>query len=480
MIENYWKYDGLALADLVKRKEVTSAELLESAIEAAAKLNPELNFMCHDLSEMARRYISDIPGDAPFAGVPFLLKDLGAQMKDTPYEGGCRLLKGFVSKFDSNLTTRFKQAGLNTFAKTTTPELGTQVMTETILTGITRNPWNLEHTPGGSSGGAAAAVAAGVVPIAHANDGLGSIRAPAANCGLFGMKPTRQRTPAGPNAAELSGGRGIEFVVSRTVRDSAVLLDAVHGADVGAPHWAPPPTRPYIEELSCSRKNLKIALMTKTFTGENVDESCSHAAADTASMCEQLGHHVEEAKPEIDFPEYHKAVKLAATASMTAGLRAIAEGVGREPSPDNIESLTWLSYLRGKEISAFEYFKAIEVYGKLQRSMGEFFTAYDILITPMFSKPTARIGWLGQPDDDLDRWWEKIAGDGYCPFYGVFNVTGQPAASIPLHQDNNGLPVGTQLVGGFGDEGTIFSLAAELEQLNPWIDRLPPCHVSSA
>src|ERR1700736_477599 len=250
MLAEYSKYDGLALAELIRDREVTPLELIDAACEAIARLNPALNAVCHDLSDRGRKACRQSIPQGPFSGVPFLLKDIGAQMKGTPYECGSRLLKGNVSKYDSNLTERFARAGLITIGKTTTPEFGAQITTESLLTGITHNPWNRAITPGGSSGGAAAAVAAGIVPLAHANDGLGSIRIPASNCGLFGLKPTRQRTPAGPVNAEVSGGRGVEFVVSRSGGDSAGLLGGVHGTDVGAPYWAPPPRRPYLEELT--------------------------------------------------------------------------------------------------------------------------------------------------------------------------------------------------------------------------------------
>lgn len=479
MIKDYWKYDGAGLAQLVRQGDVTARELLESAIAATQKLNPVLNFACHDLAEQARAFIQKPLPDGPFKGVPFALKDIGAQMADTPYEAGSRLMKGYISNHDSNLTRRFKNAGLVTFIKTTTPEFGAQITCEAKIYGVTRNPWSVDHTPGGSSGGAAAAVAAGVLPFAHANDGLGSIRIPAANCGVFGLKVTRQRTPAGPHAAEISGGRGVEFVVSRTVRDSAVLLDAVHGADVGAPHWAPPPARPYAEEIAARPRKLRIAVMDKTFSGAAVHPDCAHAARDTAKICADLGHHVEEASPRIDWDRYLWAIRLAASASMTAGVLATGEMLGRTPSSDNLEMLTWLAVEEGKSCLARDYFKATDVYARIQRQLGAFFVDYDILITPMLSQPPARIGWLGDPEDNLDVFWDKFSGDAYSPFVGVFNVSGQPAASMPLHINKEGLPIGTQIVGRFGDEGTILSLAAQLEQARPWVNNLPKAHLKN-
>lgn len=478
MIRDYWKYDGLGLAELVRRGEVTASELAESAIEAAAQLNPLLNAICHDLRDYARPAARAVSANAPFAGVPFLLKDLGAQLKGTPYECGSRLMQGHVSTYDSNLTQRFVHAGLVTIGKTTTPEFGAQITTEPALTGVTRSPWSPNVTPGGSSGGAAAAVAAGLVPLAHANDALGSIRIPAANCGLFGLKPTRQRTPAGPVEAEISGGRGVEFVVSRTVRDSAALLDAVHGADVGAPHWAPPPPRPYLEELSARTAPLRIALMDRTFTGAPVHPECGKAALSLAELCTQLGHLVEESRPTIDWSAYLHATRTAGSASFAAGLTAAGRAMGRKPSAETLEPLTWLAYLEGKGLSAEDYFGALATFAALQRGLGRFFEEYDVLITPMLSQPPADIGWLGMPDHDLNVFWEKFAGDAYSPFAGIFNLTGQPAAAIPCHVTDDRRPIGAQIVARFGDEGTLFRLAAQIESARPWLHQRPEIHVS--
>jgi amidase len=477
--DDYWKYDGLGLAELVRKKEVTALELVEVALESAARLNPTLNALCHDLSDRARTAARRPLSEGPFVGVPFLLKDIGAQMQGTPCECGSRLMQGHVSKIDTHLTERFHRAGLITIGKTTTPEFGAQVTTEPVLTGVTRNPWNTAVTPGGSSGGSAAAVAAGIVPIAHANDGLGSIRIPAANCGLFGLKPTRQRTPTGPVAGEVSGGRGVEFVVSRSVRDSAALLDAVHGADAGAPYGAPALRRPYVDELTGKSEPLKIALMDHTFTGARVHPECAQAARSLASLCIDLGHTVEAAAPDLSWDAYMWAIRMAGSASFAAGLAAAGRAVGRIPSPDNLEPLTWRSFLEGQQLLAADYFRGLETFTALQRGLGRFFEEYDILITPMLSLPPADLGWLGTPDDDLDVFWEKFAGDTYSPFAGVFNVTGQPAASIPCHETGDRRPIGTQIVARFGEEGTIFRLAAQIEQARPWRERRPAVHVSA-
>jgi len=478
MLREYWRYDGLAQAALVRAGEVSARELVESAIEAGAQLNPLINAICHDLADRALAAAGSVSRDAPFAGVPFLLKDVGAQMKGTPYECGSRLMQGHVSGYSTTLAERFEQAGLISIGKTTTPEFGAQITTEAVLTGVTRNPWNALATPGGSSGGSAAAVAAGIVAVAHANDGLGSIRIPAANCGLFGLKPTRQRTPAGPVASEVSGGRGVEFVVSRTVRDSAALLDAVHGPDVGAPHWAPPLARPYSEELAGPRRPLRMALMERTFTGRNVHPDCAKSVRLLAATCADLGHAVEQITPEVDWDAYTWAIRAAGSASFAAGVEGAARAVGRVPSERNLEPLTWLSYLEGRRLSAADYFKALDTFARLQRSLGVFFERYDVLITPMLTRPPADIGWLGQPAT-LGSFWDKFAGDAYSPFAGIFNVTGQPAASIPCLVTHDARPVGVQIVARFGDEATLLGLAAQIEEARPWRDQLPSVHVTN-
>jgi len=479
MIEDYWKYDGLGLAELIRNGEVTALELIDSAIDAVRRLNPALNAVCHDLADRGRRAASLPSVAGPFAGVPFLLKDIGAQMKGTPYECGSRLMRGHVSNHDSNLTERFEQSGLITIGKTTTPEFGAQITTESVLTGVTHNPWNKMATPGGSSGGSAAAVAAGIVPIAHANDGLGSIRIPAANCGLFGLKPTRQRTPAGPYAAEVSGSRGVEVVVSRSVRDSAALLDAVHGADIGAPHWAPPPQRPYADEISRRPTSLRVAVCEQTFSGKPIHADCRRAVQVIADTCATLGHSLDAAMPRIDWDAYMWAIRTAGSASFAAGVDGAANIVGRTPGEGNLEPLTWLSYLEGRQLLASDYFRALDVFARIQRVVGRFFENYDVLITPMLSMPTADIGWLGRPDSDLDGFWQRFAGDAYSPFAGIFNVSGHPAAAVPTFETADRRPVGVQIISGFGAEGTLLSLAAQIEAARPWQARRPELHISN-
>ncbi len=477
--EEYARCDGVALAALVASRQVTPLELVELAATAAATVHDELNIIAHDLTDMARDAARNpVPRGAMF-GVPFLLKDLALEMKGTPYEAGCRLLKGNASTIDTNLMTRFREAGLITIGKTTCAEFGAQITTETALNGVTRNPWNRDHTPGGSSGGSAAAVAAGVVPVAHANDGIGSIRIPASNCGLFGLKPNRHRTPIGPVMGDAPGSRGVEFVVSRSVRDSAVLLDSVHGADSGAQAWAPPPARRYVDELERPRIGLRVAVQTHSFSGAAVHPDCAEAVRATASVCEMLGHHVEDDAPKIDFAAFRRAIRDESNANSLAGLALAAEAMGRPIDATTLEPFTLAIYAEGKCTSGEDVARAMLNHGTVQRQMGAFFERYDILLLPVLAEPPAPIGWLGRSPDDYEAFWDRFCGDAYSPFAGVFNVTGHPAASLPLHVNADGLPIGTMVVSRFGDEGTLFNLAAQLEQAMPWHHRVPAVHVSN-
>ncbi len=472
--------DAVGLSGMIRKKEIAPREAVAAAAAAIEVLDSELNFRCQDYAEEALQQAEDYDvGAQPFPGVPFMVKDLGAQMEGKVCDAGSRLAAGIVAKHDTELMARFRRAGLITLGKTNTPEFGANIITENALQGVTSNPWNREYSPGGSSGGAAAAVAAGALPIAHANDGLGSIRIPASMCGLFGLKPTRQRIPSGPDIAEASGGRAAELVVTRSVRDTAVLLDAVHGADPGAPHVAPPPVRPYVDELTNPPKKLRIALMTTSFSGAQPEPICAQAAAETAAMCEALGHSVEVAAPEIPWEDYLWSLKMTAQAGFAAGVHFTAEATGRTPSPDNLEPITWASYQAGMKVSLLDFHKGLGVYGKVQRAIGRFFETYDLLITPMLMGPPPPLGYFAGKDIDIDEFWDWFGGDAYSPFAGVFNVTGQPAASIPLHMNDEGLPIGTHIVGRFGDEGTILGLSADLERASPWASRRPTVHISN-
>jgi amidase len=478
-LDEYALADATTLAALVARREVTAGELVELAIAAMDLVDPILNIVAHDLRALGRAKAADPALTGAFAGVPFLLKDLALEMAGTPYEAGCRMLRGNMSAIDSNLMTRFRQAGLVVTAKTTCAEFGAQLATETALCGVTRNPWSVEHTPGGSSGGSAAAVAAGVVPMAHANDGIGSIRIPASNCGLFGLKPNRQRLPLGPFIGDAPGSRGVEFVVCRSVRDAAGLLDAVHGSDVGAHSFAPPVPPSYRATIERPMEGLRIAVMTRSFSGAVVDTECVRAVEQTAAMCESLGCHVEWAEPVVDFAAFRRAIRAESNANSAFGLDMVAQATGRPIGTDTLEPFTLAIYRDGCSTTGLDYARALSVYGRMERDMGAFFERFDILLTPMLARPPAAIGWLGCDPSDYEGFWDRFCGDAYSPFAGVFNVTGHPAASLPLYRTANGLPIGTQMVAQFGREDVLLNLAAQLEAAKPWDRELPPIHVAA-
>lgn len=472
---DYGDYDGLGLAELVRTRQVSSRELIESAIEAIEAQNPDINAVCRPLFDEARIQADFAPQrKGLLAGIPFLIKDLTGHIAGVETNAGCALLKGHVPRKNTELFRRFRKAGLIAVGVTATPEMGLQVTTESPLYGPTRNPWNLEHSPGGSSGGSAAAVAAGIVPVADASDGAGSIRIPASCCGLVGVKPTKQRTPSGPLAGELFGGLGVEFPVTRSVRDAAAILDEVHGADIGAPYILPPPVRPYLEETKREPGSLRIAFIDKTFSGEIIHPDCSSAVRDTALLCEQLGHHVENAQPDFNVS---RLTSVFQTYFGTVGctiLELLAKKMGRVPSPENVEPVTWSMYQEAKATSAFDFNAAGFYFGRVQRLLGRFFDRYDALITPVLTKPPVRIGELKDANGDLHNHWYNTIGDGYSPFCFPFNVTGQPAASLPLFQSRRGLPIGVQVITRFADESTLFRLAAQLERASPWCERRAP------
>ncbi|MGE3397139.1 MAG: amidase [Sphingomonas sp.] len=476
----YADYDGIGLAELVRKREVSAHDLVASALLAIERVNPKLNALTQVYAKEALIEADRADPDAPFAGVPFLVKDLTIQMAGKRSDSGSRLAQGIVATQDTELMRRFRRAGVIPIGKTTTPEFGANVVTESALTGATRSPWSLGHTPGGSSGGSTAAIAAGVVPLAHGNDGLGSIRIPAANCHLFGLKPTRQRTPSGPSLGELSGGRGVEFVMSRSVRDSAAMLDCVHGMDPGAPHCAPPPHQPFVRALDRPPPQLRIHVMTRTFSGAPVDPECEANVLAAARLCEDLGHHVSEASLDIGWDRFYPALITGACAGGAPGIVAAAEATGRAVTRDMLEPFTWFLYEAGLEISAFDYFRATGEWARVQRLVGVYFETCDLLLTPMLVRPPAAIGELSADPGSLSAGWHDFGGDGYSPFAGLFNVTGQPAASIPFGFSGDGLPLGIHVAGRFGDEATILAFARQIETARSWHETRPPIHYSAS
>jgi len=468
----YESYDALGLAELVRRGEVRPGELLEAAIERAERLNPKINAVVIPLYDEARREIASGAPEGPLGGVPFLLKDLYAYYAGVRITHGSQMFSDFVPDHDSELVARYRRAGLVIFGRSASPEFGLVTSTESKLFGATRNPWNLERIAGGSSGGAAAAVAAGIVPAAHASDGGGSIRIPASCCGLFGLKPTRARTPSGPDAGEGWSGMSTAHVVTRSVRDSAALLDASQGADLGAPYWAPPPERPYMEEVSTAPGRLRIALQTRAFNGVETHPDCIAAAEDAAKLCAGLGHDVEPAELSIDIEGFARASQVIIAANLRATLLDRAAELGRELSPEDVEPMTHVMASVVKDVEAADYARAIRTIHGLGRQVAHFLERYDVLLTPTLATPPFEIGRLSLSASDLPVFMESLLGT--IGFTQLFNATGNPGASIPLYWNEAGLPIGVQLVGRFGDEATLLRLAAQLEQERPWWERRPP------
>ncbi|HEY3799967.1 MAG TPA: amidase [Caulobacteraceae bacterium] len=470
--DEYLACDAVALAALIARREVTAAEALEAALARLAKVNPKINAVTMDLAERARREAAG-PLGGPLAGVPFLLKDLGAKLAGTSSTESSRLYLDDIAEADGPLTTLFRQAGLVVFGKTNTPELGLEPVTEPVMFGPTRNPWDLGRTPGGSSGGAAAAVAAGIAPVAHASDGGGSIRTPAACCGLFGLKPTRGRVSYAPKD-EGWGGFSCVHAVTRSVRDSALLLDLIGRPQPGDPYSVPPPAEPFAAAIQREPGRLRIAFTTNAFaSGGQVDAACSQAVRDAAKLCESLGHDVEEADPPAPRATL-AAAGVVIAAHVAADFDAVAERWGRPVREDEVEPGTWASYQRGREISGAAYVNALHKAHELGRHMAGFMAGYDILISSTLGAPPLPIGALkGLSPADYAR-----TLFAFMPNTQVFNLSGQPAASIPLAMSADGLPIGIQFAARQGEDGLLLRLAAQLERATPWAGRRPPFKTS--
>ncbi|MEE9280161.1 MAG: amidase [Myxococcota bacterium] len=471
-LRDYDAHDAVGLAELVARGEVSPTELLEAAIARMEERNPKLNAVVIPLLDEAHAAIARGLPSGPLRGVPFLLKDLGAHYAGARMSSGSRLFEDFVSDRDSELTARYKRAGLVVFGRSASPELGLTTTTESILFGKTRNPWNLERTTGGSSGGAAAAVAGGIVPCAHASDGGGSIRIPASCCGLFGLKPTRARIPLGPHMGENWSGMSTVHAVTRSVRDSAALLDASHGAALGDPYWAPPPERPYSDEVGRPPGRLRIALQTQTFTGADTHPDCVTAAADAAKLCADLGHEVAEAALTIDRAQLARATGPIIGASILSLLEDRAQALGRPFGEGDVEPLTYLMAKRAESAGAAAYARAIRGLHAVGRVVAAFFERYDVLLTPTLAVPPLPLGGPlalthSDPEEHAAALLRTIG------FTQLFNAAGNPAMSVPLFWNGDGLPIGAQFAGRFGDEATLLRLAAQLEEARPWSERRP-------
>ena len=469
--DEYASLDAIALAERVRSGDVKPTELLEVAIERAEAVNPTINAIVTPMYEEARREAQTGPPDGPFHGVPFLLKDLHALYAGVRTTYGSRLFKDFVPDHDSELVARYRRAGLVVFGKSASPEFGITTTTESVLFGQTKNPWNLEHTSGGSSGGAAAAVAAGIVPVAHASDGGGSIRIPASCCGLFGLKPTRARIPMGPDVGEGWSGMSANHVVSRSVRDSAALLDATHGPDLGDPYFAPAPARPFLEEVGADPGQLRIALQTRAFNNAEVDPDCVAAAEDAAKLCASLGHELEEAGLEVDAETFGHATQVIIAANLRSVVMDRAAALGRELAEDDLEPGTHAMTNLVQSADAAEYARAIRTIHAVGRQVSHFLTRYDVLLTPTMAAPPFELGRLALTNTDIPGFIASLGRT--VGFTQLFNGSGHPSASLPLSWNDAGLPIGVQVTGRFGDEATLLRLAAQLEAERPWFDRRP-------
>ncbi len=489
----YLRQDATGLAELVRQGAVTPLELVETALARIARLNPEVNAVIHRMDGTARRAAAEPLRDGPFRGVPFLVKDLLAMVQGEPFQCGSAFLRGVVAPHDSELVRRYRRTGVVLLGKTNTPEFGLTPVTEPAAFGPTRNPWDLSRTSGGSSGGSAAAVACGLVPFAGGGDGGGSIRIPASCCGLFGLKPTRARVPMGPDFGEIWHGAVVEHVLTRSVRDSAAMLDAIAGPDPGAPYVAPARERPFVEELTREPGSLRIGCTARPWLGHSVHPDCVAALHDAARLLESLGHAVEEASPELDGPDFARAFLTMICAELGADLRDAERSVGRRARPRDLEPATWALALLGRTLPAADFMAAIRLLQRTGRSMAPFFARYDVLITPTVSAPPVRIGAL-QPTTRERRLLELLgclrsgavlrrAGVleqtaakvfEWIPWTPVSNATGQPAMSVPMYWNAEGLPIGVHVMARFGDEATLFRLAAQLERARPWFGRLAP------
>ena len=465
--------DALAQAELVRKGDVQAIELVEAAIECIEQVNPHLNAVITPMYDQARETAKGDLRDGPLAGVPYLLKDFVAFYAGVPLTAGAEILKDFVPDHDSELVARLKRAGLIVIGKTNTPEMGCHVTTEPRLFGPTRNPWDLTRTPGGSSGGSAAAVAAGTVPAAHANDGAGSIRIPASCCGVFGLKPTRGRNPMGPDGGDWGSGLGAEHAVTRSVRDSAALLDATSGPDVGDPYWAPQPDRPFLDEVNSDPGSLRIAFTTDTLKGGAVHPHCAAAVRAAAKLCSDLGHEVVEASPAVDGEKLASAFATMFHSAVAGTIETIGQLSGQKYTADQFEPVTGFAYEMGQGYSASTYLAAVGTVQFLAREIARFFVDHDVWLTPTLSEPPVRLGTFEtssdlSPQEAFERLWRFIPHTPLC------NATGQPAMSVPLYWNSDDLPIGTQFIGRFGDEATLFRLAGQLEQARPWAKRRPP------
>jgi Asp-tRNA(Asn)/Glu-tRNA(Gln) amidotransferase A subunit family amidase len=468
----YEGYDGLGLAELVRTGKVTPEELLEAAIARVEARNDRVNAVVSKRYDYGRKAIADGLPDGRFRGVPYLLKDLGGWLAGDRVTRGSRFFADTPPvAADSEHVRRLKRAGLVIFGRTNSCELGLSLTCEPALYGPTRSPWDASRISGGSSGGAAAAVGARMLPMAHASDGFGSIRAPAACCGLVGLKPTRSRNTMAPYAGEGLGGLSTEHAVTLTVRDTAALLDATAGLGPGDPYAAPPPARAFLAECGAAPRRLRVAFTTKSPNGAPVAPEYLATLRETAKLCADLGHVVEEADPVVDGDTVVPTFLTLASANTVVNLRSHPTK-GRPPQPGEVEKVTYATGQLGEGVSAADYVRATQTAHRLGRQMADFHATWDVLLTPGLGTLPPPIGWIDMMMDDVHEYWRRVFA--FSPFTVWFNLTGQPAMMLPIGQAPDGFPIAVQLVAPYGDEATLFRLGTELETARPWFGRKPP------
>ena len=480
--------DGYAWAEQIRSGDVTPLEALDAAIARVEAL-PKLNAVVIKDYELARSHAKQLSAlgaaaraaateQAPMWGVPFLIKDLNQYMKGTVTTNGCRFYKGAVASYDSTLVERYKAAGLNIFGKTASPEFGQTATTESLLYGQTLNPWNSKHSAGGSSGGAAAVVAAGILPVAHASDGGGSIRIPASACGVFGLKPSRGRLPAGPVNMEGWMGLSMNHVVSRTVRDSAHLLDLTRGPEDGSRVIPPRDVESsYLQALTQPEAKLRIAVWQKNYFGVPVHPDCQAALDKAIKACQALGHEVVDAMPELPVAEMFAGMGVMTAVGMMVTINQREKQLGRSVREDEMESLDWIALQKAKTYTAEQLFLARASFDTGGRILDQFFNQYDLILTPTTAAPTPLLGKLS-----LNQPFEAFMPEAMksSPYTALFNMSGQPAMSVPMHWTADQVPVGAHFAARFGREGRLLRLAAQLEQAVPWADRMPDLSVFKA
>ncbi|MEA9391260.1 amidase [Acerihabitans sp. TG2] len=477
IVKEYTQYDGLGLAELVRHRQVSAEDLLDSAADAIARINPLLNAVVHDHLDLARDHLKNGISEGPFAGVPFLLKNTGCEVAGMRLSNGSRLFKQVISPADGTLAARYRQGGLQLIGKSNTPEFALSFVTEPAEFGATRNPWSLAHSPGGSSGGSAAAVAAGLVPLANASDGAGSTRVPASHCGLFGFKPSRMVNPLGPVLVEGIAGMSTPHAVTRSVRDSAALLDVTAGGDVGDPYASPVPVDTYLSAVSRGPGRLRIGLLVDSPLGDPVDPAIVAAVLQAARLCESLGHHVE---PVADAGYDAAALKMAWRVITGVNVASAVEGWQRRfPAIDALSQLepvnrSWVTEALAH--SGVAYLLAVNQLHATARGLGRFFSDYDILLSPVTTQTAPPIGHMASDNASLDQFYDDFWQHG--PFTCAFNAAGFPAMSVPLGMSAQGLPIGVHFGAGFAQDSRLFSLAGQLEHAAPWWGRLPALHAS--